>query len=165
VPVRVVLGGSTRQASVAAGLAQAPPDTDIVLVHDAARPLVPPELIARVVESVRAGHRAVVPGLPVTDTLKRVLPGGSVEPVAATVERAPLRAVQTPQGFDRELLELAHAAATHRSADESTAATDDAGLVEALGEPVVVVAGDERAAKITTAHDLRVATLTLQEER
>lgn len=165
VPVRVVLGGSTRQASVAAGLAQAPPDADIVLVHDAARPLVPPELIARVVESVRAGHRAVVPGLPVTDTLKRVLPGGSVEPVAATVERAPLRAVQTPQGFDRELLELAHAAATHRSADESTAATDDAGLVEALGEPVVVVAGDERAAKITTAHDLRVATLTLQEER
>ncbi|MGM7422645.1 IspD/TarI family cytidylyltransferase [Cellulosimicrobium sp. CpK407] len=186
-PVRVVEGAGTRQASVAAGLragldadapdagtggrsAPAQPAVDVVLVHDAARPLAPPALVRRVVEAVRAGHGAVVPGLPVTDTIKRVTAARAgdpsrAEPVTETVDRAALRAVQTPQGFDRALLVRAHEAATHRADDERSAATDDAGLVEALGLPVHVVPGDAAAAKITTAHDLRVAALTLREDR
>jgi 2-C-methyl-D-erythritol 4-phosphate cytidylyltransferase len=187
-PVRVVEGAGTRQASVAAGLraglVEGPDEEpvpemvsepvsepfDVVLVHDAARPLAPPALVRRVVEAVRAGHAAVVPGLPVTDTIKRVAPARAedpshAEPVAETVDRAALRAVQTPQGFDRSLLVRAHESAAHRADDERSAATDDAGLVEALGLPVHVVPGDPAAAKITTAHDLRVAALTLREER
>jgi 2-C-methyl-D-erythritol 4-phosphate cytidylyltransferase len=180
-PVRAVEGAGTRQASVAAGLraglagpgrdgpAEALPygeEFDVVLVHDAARPLASPELVRRVVAAVRAGHGAVVPGLPVTDTIKRVVPrAGGVERVTQTVDRADLRAVQTPQGFDRALLERAHAAAAHREGDESLSATDDAGLVEDLGVDVHVVPGETAAAKITTAHDLRVAALTLQEAR
>jgi len=162
--VRVVAGGATRQASVAAGLAALGADLDAgttVLVHDAARPFAPAELVARVVAAVAAGHEAVVPGLPVTDTVKRVGPAdaGGAEPVRATVERADLRAVQTPQGFTLGLLRRAHDEAARHAHDESLAATDDAGLVERLGHAVWVVAGDERAAKITTARDLRVAEL------
>ncbi|MBM7821169.1 2-C-methyl-D-erythritol 4-phosphate cytidylyltransferase [Cellulosimicrobium cellulans] len=175
-PVRVVEGAGTRQASVAAGLRAGLVEgrdgepVDVVLVHDAARPLAPPALVRRVVDAVRAGHGAVVPGLPVTDTIKRVTPARAgdpsrAEPVAETVDRAALRAVQTPQGFDRSLLVRAHQAAAHRADDEASAATDDAGLVEALGLPVHVVPGDAAAAKITTAHDLRVAALTLREDR
>ncbi|WP_435737028.1 2-C-methyl-D-erythritol 4-phosphate cytidylyltransferase [Cellulosimicrobium sp. PMB13] len=178
-PVHVVAGSGTRQASVAAGLraglagadaASGAGPVDVVLVHDAARPLAPPALVRRVVEAVRAGHLAVVPGLPVTDTVKRVDPAGPDDPVhaervTATVDRSALRAVQTPQGFDRALLERAHAAAEHRGDDESAAATDDAGLVEDLGHAVHVVPGDPAAAKITTRRDLRVAELTLQESR
>ncbi|MEU2200897.1 2-C-methyl-D-erythritol 4-phosphate cytidylyltransferase [Isoptericola sp. NPDC019482] len=167
VPVRVVEGGSTRQASVAAGLALAGPEDDVVLVHDAARPLAPPRLVRRVVEAVRGGHGAVVPGLPVADTVKRVAPAssaGGVERVVETPDRAVLRAVQTPQGFDRALLERAHARGASRATAEGLAATDDAGLVEALGEAAYVVAGEESALKITTERDLQVATLLLQEE-
>lgn len=167
VPVVVVPGGATRQGSVAAALAAlAPyPDVDVVLVHDAARPGTPPDVVGRVVAAVRAGHGAVVPAVPVADTVKRVGPGaGGVLPVLETVPRAALRAVQTPQGFDRGLLERAHAAAAGSAADESVAASDDAGLVERLGERVWVVAGDERSAKITTARDLRVAELLLEED-
>lgn len=154
----VVGGGRTRQESVAAGLAELVDDVDVVLVHDAARPFAPPELVARVVDAVRAGHAAVVPGLPVVDTVKRVAAGdGTGRPVVATVPRTDLVAVQTPQGFDREVLERAHAVASGRGASEETAASDDAGLVEAAGVPVWVVPGDERAAKVTTARDLHVA--------
>lgn len=189
VPWRVVEGGPSRQASVAAGLAalvetmspSAP--YDVVLVHDAARPLASPDLVRRVVAAVRAGAGAVVPGLPVTDTVKTVGPvspsgqegadagtgtgastgpaAGSPEPfleqVTGTVDRAPLRAVQTPQGFRWDLLLRAHAAGQDRAHDEATAATDDSSLVEALGEPVFVVAGEAGALKITTTHDLAVA--------
>jgi len=176
-PVRVVAGGATRQASVAAGLAAlrdlADPtdgaaatgrvvvaDDTVVLVHDAARPFGPPELVARVVAAVADGHDAVVPGLPVTDTVKRVGPAqAGAAPVVGTVERAELRAVQTPQGFRLGLLRRAHDEAARHADDESLAATDDAGLVERLGRTVWVVPGDERAAKITTARDLRVAEL------
>ncbi len=162
--VRVVPGGATRQASVAAGLAALPGALDadaVVLVHDAARPFAPPDLVERVVAAVRSGHGAVVPGLPVTDTVKRVGPadGTAAQPVLATVERADLRAVQTPQGFRLDLLRDAHDEAVAHAHDESLAATDDAGLVERLGLDVWVVPGDERAAKITTARDLRVAEL------
>ncbi|WP_090031064.1 IspD/TarI family cytidylyltransferase [Cellulomonas marina] len=186
VPVRLVAGGASRQASVAAGLAVLGPDVDVVLVHDAARALAGPGLVRAVEAEVRAGRAAVVPGLPVTDTLKRVgrpqvapgtttvhgAAGGPVPgpagappawPVLATVDRGELRAVQTPQGFDRALLDRAHAAAAHLAGDEATALTDDAGLVEALGAEVWVVPGEERAMKVTTAHDLAVARLLLDE--
>jgi len=154
----VVGGGRTRQESVAAGLAELGDDVDVVLVHDAARPFAPPELVARVVDAVRAGHAAVVPGLPVVDTVKRVGGGdASGRPVLQTVPRADLVAVQTPQGFDRDVLERAHAVGSGRGSSEATAASDDAGLVEATGVPVWVVPGDERAAKVTTARDLLVA--------
>lgn len=171
VALLVVAGGATRQASVAAGLAALAADArasdvDVVLVHDAARPLAPPSLVARVIEAVRDGHPAVVPGLPVTDTIKRVAPhrGVAVEPVLETVPRVELRAVQTPQGFDRELLLRAHAHGSDDAHDEAQSASDDAGLVERLGEPVWVVAGDERAAKITTARDLAVAALPTESD-
>lgn len=154
----VVAGGRTRQESVAAGLAELVDGVDVVLVHDAARPFAPPGLVARVVDAVRAGHVAVVPGLPVVDTVKRVGAGGAAgRPVLQTVPRADLVAVQTPQGFDRDVLERAHAVGSGRAADEATAASDDAGLVEAQGVAVWVVPGDERAAKVTTARDLLVA--------
>ncbi|QZN86082.1 2-C-methyl-D-erythritol 4-phosphate cytidylyltransferase [Cellulomonas sp. C5510] len=166
VPVVLVEGqAASRQASVAVGLAAVPPEADVVLVHDAARALASPALVRSVERAVRAGHPAVVPGLPVTDTVKQV--GESRDgaaPVVATVERAALRAVQTPQGFDRTLLDAAHAAGAHRATDEATAATDDAALVEALGEQVWVVPGDESAAKITTPRDLAVAELLARAE-
>jgi len=158
VPVRVVPGGSTRQASVAAGLAVVPGDATIVLVHDAARALVPAETVDRVVAAVRAGHPAVVPAVPVTDTLTRVRTDGSA---AGTVPRADLRAVQTPQGFDRATLDRAHRDARAVADDEASAATDDAGLVERLGLPVHVVAGHDDAFKVTTARDLALAELVL----
>jgi 2-C-methyl-D-erythritol 4-phosphate cytidylyltransferase len=147
---RVVAGGVDRQASVAVGLRSLPDRTDVVLVHDAARCLAPSGLFGRVVAAVRAGHRAVVPGLPVTDTVKVVDRDGSV---VGTVDREPLRAVQTPQGFARDLLARAHADAARAGG----AVTDDAGLVERLGQPVLVVPGHWLARKITTAADLRLA--------
>lgn len=154
----VVGGGRTRQGSVAAGLAELGDDVDLVLVHDAARAFAPPALVARVADAVRAGHAAVVPGLPVVDTVKRVGAGDAAgRPVLATVPRADLVAVQTPQGFARDVLERAHAVGAGRAGDEGTAASDDAGLVEESGGVVWVVPGDERAAKVTTARDLLVA--------
>jgi 2-C-methyl-D-erythritol 4-phosphate cytidylyltransferase/2-C-methyl-D-erythritol 2,4-cyclodiphosphate synthase len=157
-PYEVVAGGATRQASVAAGLAalaDEPPDA-VVLVHDAARPLVPPSVVRRVVVAVAGGHDAVVPAVPVTDTIKAVLD----DVVAGTVDRRDLRAVQTPQGFTLDALRRAHAAAMAPD-DDATAASDDAGLVERLGEPVWVVAGHEDAMKITTPRDLSVAASLL----
>jgi len=151
----VVAGGATRQASVAAGLVALPDESDVVLVHDAARPFPPPEMVDRVIAAVRAGHPAVIPALPVTDTVKRVGAGDATgEPVEETVPRGPLRAVQTPQGFARDVLVAAHAAAASGAHDEVTAASDDAGLAEGIGVPVWVVAGDELAEKITTAVDI-----------
>lgn len=166
VPVTLVEGSTSRQASVAAGLAALPDDVDVVLVHDAARALASPGLVRTVERAVRAGHRAVVPGLPVADTLKQVGDETSdgARPVVATLPRSTLRAVQTPQGFDRALLDAAHAAGRDRAADEATAATDDASLVEALGDQVWVVPGEEAAMKITTTRDLAVAELLARGE-
>lgn len=162
VPVTIVPGGTTRQASVAAGVAALGPEVDVVLVHDAARCLTPPALVRAVERAVRSGHRAVVPGLPVADTIKETAPGDDEAlRVRATLDRGVLRAVQTPQGFDRALLEQAHAAAAGRGADEATAAADDASLVELLGEPVWVVPGDPLALKITTPTDLALAEVLL----
>jgi 2-C-methyl-D-erythritol 4-phosphate cytidylyltransferase len=115
-----------------------------VLVHDAARPLVPPEVVDRVIAALRGGAQGVVPALPLADTVKRVGPDGSV---AETLDRGALRAVQTPQGFPLAVLRAA-------LAGDPAGATDCASMVERLGRPVVCVEGDERAFKITTPADL-----------
>jgi 2-C-methyl-D-erythritol 4-phosphate cytidylyltransferase len=156
-PVRVVTGGASRADSVAAALAALPTDVDVVLVHDAARPLVPVTLIDRVVAAVQAGHGAVVPAIPLADTVRRVGPDGAV---VETPDRASLRAVQTPQGFTRALLDRAYAAAPDLG-DPPQAPTDDAGLVERLGVPVHLVPGDPEAFKVTTPLDLRTAEAVL----
>jgi 2-C-methyl-D-erythritol 4-phosphate cytidylyltransferase len=150
VAVSVVVGGAERGDSVAAGLAALPPEVEIVLVHDAARCLTPVAVFERVIAAVTAGAVAVVPGTAVVDTIKQVDADGLV---VATPERSALRAVQTPQGFRRDVLERAHALASR--------ATDDAGLVERLGERVLVVEGDARAFKVTTPGDLEAATRLL----
>jgi 2-C-methyl-D-erythritol 4-phosphate cytidylyltransferase len=154
VQLLVVTGGASRQASVAAALAAAPDRYDIVLVHDAARSLAPPELVERVAAAVREGHEAVIPTMPVVDTIKHIHLSGEV---IATLDRAELRAVQTPQGFVRSVLIDAHAAAV----DEHT---DDAGLAEKLGVTVWAVPGEEAALKITRPFDLAVAELLLDRE-
>lgn len=138
----VVAGGATRAASVRAGLAVVPDEAQIVVVHDAARPLASPDLFALVVDAVRSGAAGAVPGIPVSDTLKRVDQGR----ILATVERAELVAVQTPQAFRGAALRRAHASLAE--------ATDDAALLELLGEEVVVVPGEPRNLKLTDAHDL-----------
>jgi 2-C-methyl-D-erythritol 4-phosphate cytidylyltransferase len=150
--VHVVVGGDTRTASVRAALATAPQHTGpgAVLVHDAARPLTPPAVVARVLAALAAGALAVVPVLPVVDTTVVVDDDGLV---SADLPRAALRRVQTPQGFDRDTL-LAAYGRVHGAAAEFT---DDASVVRAAGVPVQTVAGDERAAKITVAHDLLAA--------
>lgn len=146
-PVAVVVGADTRQQSVAAGLAVLASGVEVVLVHDAARALTPSSLFDAVVSAVRATGHGVIPGLPVSDTIKRVSVDGAVH---ETVDRSELSAIQTPQGFPRDQLLAAYAAAER---DE----TDDAGLVAAAGHPVSVVPGDAHAFKITTPWDLRRA--------
>ncbi|MGP3635773.1 2-C-methyl-D-erythritol 4-phosphate cytidylyltransferase [Streptomyces sp. 24-1644] len=159
----VVPGGKTRQESVKLGLDVLPADISVVLVHDAARPLVPVDTVDAVVEAVRDGAPAVVPALPLADTVKEVEPGprGEPEPVLATPVRARLRAVQTPQGFDRDTLVRAHTTA----AVDGEGATDDAGMVERLGAPVVVVPGHEEAFKVTRPLDLLLAEAVLARRR
>lgn len=159
--VVIVAGGATRQESVAIALAHLPADVDVVLVHDAARPLVPVELVDAVASAVRAGAPAVIPVLPVSDTVKEIDAGGRV---VRTIDRSTLRAVQTPQGFDRLVLERAHAVEPGDATD-ATNATDDAGLVERLGVPVVVVPGHEEALKVTRPFDLAVAEAVLARRR
>jgi 2-C-methyl-D-erythritol 4-phosphate cytidylyltransferase len=160
--LEVVAGGRTRQESVALALAVLPADVDVVLVHDAARPLAPAELVDAVAAAVRSGADAVVPGQALADTVKQVDPAGRVE---ATLDRSVLRAVQTPQGFRRTVLEAAHAAAAGSASDESSAATDDAGLVERIGGTVLVVAGSEEAFKVTRPLDLVLAEAVLARRR
>lgn len=145
--VAVVAGGATRQQSVAAGLAVIGDDVEVVLVHDAARALTPSALFDAVVDAVVETGHGVIPGLAVSDTIKRVAGDGSVH---ETVDRSTLAAVQTPQGFPRDQLLAAYAAAT-------TDETDDAGLVAAAGHRVTVVPGATEAFKITTPWDLQRA--------
>jgi 2-C-methyl-D-erythritol 4-phosphate cytidylyltransferase len=152
----IVAGGAYRTESVGRALAECsglngPSGSrkpDFVLVHDAARALTPPGLVVRVVEALRAGHPAVVPVLPLSDTIKAVDANGAV---LGTPERAGLRAVQTPQGFATELLLRAY----ERAATEEF--TDDASMVEHIGGQVQVVDGDPLAFKITTRLDLLLA--------
>lgn len=142
-PDVVVAGGATRSASVRAGLAQVPEGVEAVVVHDAARPLAHPGLFSAVLEALAAGADGAVAAVPVADTLKRVDADGTV---VETVDREGLWAVQTPQGFRADVLRAAHAGKPE--------ATDDAGLVEAAGGRVVVVAGDRRNLKVTDPADL-----------
>jgi len=154
--VSVVAGGTTRQESVGRAVASLPAEIDIVLVHDAARPLAPVELVDAIAAAVRDGADAVVPVLPVPDTIKEV---DAAEQVTQTLDRAALRAVQTPQGFRRAVLEQAHAAAG------GELATDDAGLVERLGLKVSTVRGAEEAFKVTRPLDLVLAEAVLAKRR
>ena len=142
----IVDGGATRSASVRCGLAAVPDDAGVVLVHDGARPLATPGLFRRVADAVLAGADAVVPGVPVTDSLRTA--GGGV------VARDGVIAVQTPQGFSADSLRAAHAGGGE--------ASDDATLVEAAGGTVVVVEGEPANLKITRPADLDLARLELE---
>lgn len=143
----VVAGGATRSDSVRAGLAAVPETAEVVVVHDAARPLATAALFAEVVRVVRApdGPDGAIPGLPVSDTVKRV----TGDRVGQTVPRDELVAVQTPQAFRAPALRRAH--------QGEPSATDDAALLEALGLEVRVVAGEPWNIKVTTVGDLAVA--------
>ena len=136
-----VTGGATRSASVRLGLDEVPADADAILVHDAARPLLPPDLVPRLLEALAEGFDGAVPGLPVNDTVKRVRDGVVLE----TPARDELVAIQTPQAFVASVLRAA-------AAGEGS---DCASLVEAAGGRVKVVQGDERLLKVTTPDDLR----------
>ncbi len=151
----VLAGGTTRQESVRRALAGLPDSVQTVLVHDAARPLVPVELVDAVAATVLEGEVAVVPGMPVADTVKRV----DGEAVVETLDRSSLRGIQTPQGFARATLEEAHLGAAEGEA------TDDAALVEQLGRRVVVVPGAEDAFKVTRPLDLLLAEAVLSRRR
>lgn len=146
----LVTGGASRAESVRAGLAVVPGTAEVVVVHDAARPLATADLFVSVIAAVRAGADGAVPGLAVADTLKRV---DDVR-VTATVDRVGLVAVQTPQAFAAGILRAAHAT----RAD----ATDDAALVETIGGTVVVVPGDPRNLKVTGPADLMIAAALLE---
>ena len=143
--VLVVAGGASRAESVRAGLAALPGDATHVLVHDAARPLTSPELVQRVLAALESGADAAVPVVPVTDTLRTV--GGN------PVDRSGYVAVQTPQGFDLDVLRAAHS--------EGGEATDDATLVSLNGGTVVHVDGDVRNIKITVSQDIPIAEALL----
>jgi 2-C-methyl-D-erythritol 4-phosphate cytidylyltransferase len=138
-----VAGGETRTDSVRAGIAEVPEDAVVVLVHDAARPLVSEAVIERVLAPLAEGWDGAVPGLPLADTLKRVGADGRVE---ETVSRDGLWAVQTPQAFPADVL--------RRAVASGGEATDCASLVEAAGGRIKVVEGDPRLLKVTTADDL-----------
>ncbi|MDQ1393678.1 MAG: 2-C-methyl-D-erythritol 4-phosphate cytidylyltransferase [Acidimicrobiaceae bacterium] len=146
-------GGTTRSASVRAGLAAVPDSAEIVVVHDAARPLARPELFERVVAAIRASASAsadaAIAVVPVADTIKRV----RGDRVTETLDRAELVMVQTPQAFRADALRKAHAGEPE--------ATDDAALIEAMGGTVVTVPGDRRNFKLTTPDDLLLASVLL----
>jgi len=138
----VVAGGATRADSVRAGVAEVPEDAAVIVVHDAARPLLPDDVVARVVTALGEGWDGAVPALPLSDTVKRA----EGEAVAETVDRTGLVAVQTPQAFPASSLRRALAAGGD--------VTDCAGLVEAVGGRVRLVEGDRRLVKVTTQADL-----------
>jgi 2-C-methyl-D-erythritol 4-phosphate cytidylyltransferase len=140
------VGGRARSESVTNGLEDLPTECEIVVIHDAARPLVTNETIGRVIDEARLGNGAVA-AVPVIDTLKRVDSDGKI---VETVDRFELWRAQTPQAFPRKVIERAHREV--READRITA-TDDAALCEQIGLPVVVVRGSERAHKITDEND------------
>jgi 2-C-methyl-D-erythritol 4-phosphate cytidylyltransferase / 2-C-methyl-D-erythritol 2,4-cyclodiphosphate synthase len=143
---RIVVGGSTRSSSIQAALKEISSDIEFILVHDAARALASSSLAERVINELVNGERAVIPVLPVADTIKRIDAQGYV---VETPDRQMLRAVQTPQGFAASVLRQAHASEGD--------ATDDAGLVERMGIPVKTIDGEVQAMKITTKDDLALA--------
>jgi 2-C-methyl-D-erythritol 4-phosphate cytidylyltransferase len=161
--VRVVRGGDSRQESVARALEQVPSDTELVLVHDAVRPFVTREQIARVIEEARHCHAAIL-GIPAMDTVKEVKRASLPEDVAlitATIPRERVVLAQTPQVFATKLLKEAFA----RAGADGVSASDEAGLVERLGRDVHVVLGSERNIKITKPADMELARFFLERER
>ena len=155
----LVAGGPTRQASVAAGLRALPPGPGYVVVHDAARPLVAPGAVDRMLELLlEAGLAGVVPGVPVIDTIRRV---DDAQRSTGIVDREQLRSMQTPQLFVREVLERAYRLARR----DGVQATDEAALVELAGHQVQVVPGDPENLKVTTPLDLAVAETLLARRR
>lgn len=170
----VVAGGDSRSESVRAGLAAIPAKATVILVHDAARPLASVELFERVIAAVRADAPAVVPAVRVVDTIRSVGPiapssasadsasadsasadsaDSAVVGVSAVVDRDQLRAVQTPQGFRADLLRRAY--------EGDGQATDDAGLVEALGQPIILIEGERSNLKLTETADRIIAEALL----
>lgn len=143
----VVQGGATRSDSVREGLAAVPVDAEIVLIHDAARPLARRAVFDAVIDAIRGGADAAIPAIPVIDTIKRV----DGERVVETLVRDELVAVQTPQAFNAASLRRAHASGAE--------ATDDAALIEAAGGKAVVVPGDPTNIKITLPSDFTLAEL------
>ncbi|MDN5825371.1 MAG: 2-C-methyl-D-erythritol 4-phosphate cytidylyltransferase, partial [Micrococcaceae bacterium] len=167
IPLSTATGGSSRNDSVRAGLAELG-DVDHVLVHDAARCLTPADVFVRVAAALAAGATAVVPGVAVSDTIKSIDPKApatagipGAHRVTGTPDRSGLRAIQTPQGFDARALDAAHAGAATLGAAEAEAITDDARLMEATGSEVLVVPGAADAFKITTGLDLLLAEALL----
>jgi 2-C-methyl-D-erythritol 4-phosphate cytidylyltransferase len=161
--VRVVRGGDSRQDSVAQALEQVPNDVEIVLVHDAVRPFVTREQIARVIEEAGKRHAAIL-GIPAMDTIKEVKRASLPEDVAlitATIPRERVVMAQTPQAFSTKLLKEAFA----RAQADAVGASDEAGLVERLGYDVHVVHGSERNIKITKPADMELARFYLERER
>ncbi len=170
VDVQVVVGGATRQASVHHALAAVSADAEFVLVHDAARPLVPAEVCRRVLDALEGGAPVVVPAIEVADSLRDLTTDGQT----SVVDRARIRAVQTPQGFRADVLRAAHDAAAAASGRPQpmwvaadgrrgapTPATDDASLVERAGVPVTLVEGSALAFKVTTPLDLLLCEAVL----
>ncbi|WP_040667627.1 IspD/TarI family cytidylyltransferase, partial [Nitrolancea hollandica] len=151
--IAVCRGGATRQESVAAGITRLPATVDLVLIHDAARPLVTPELIRQGIAMARQ-HGSAVAAIPVVDTIKQVDPEGRV---LATPDRATLYAAQTPQVFRRDWL----AAAYKRARDLPV--TDEASLLELAGLPVYIYPGSPENLKLTTPIDLLIAEALLSE--
>jgi len=152
----VMVGGETRQASVAVGLGALSGKVKLAAIHDGARPLITWQVIDRVVRAANA-YGAAAPAIPVKDTIK-VVRGGIV---ADTPDRKTLQAVQTPQVFDMDLLR----GALKKAADDGVEVTDDCGAVERLGMSVKIVEGDERNIKVTTPLDLKIAELFLEERK
>ncbi len=153
----VVTGGPTRSESVRAGLAQVPGDVDYVLVHDVARPLASKAVFERVIEALAGDCDGAVPGIAVSDTLKRsVAHESGFLSVSTTLDREGVYAIQTPQGFKAAVLRAAHATGKD--------ATDDAHLVELAGGHVVIVPGDPRNIKVTTPSDIVICESLLERE-
>ncbi|HEX6393312.1 MAG TPA: 2-C-methyl-D-erythritol 4-phosphate cytidylyltransferase [Acidimicrobiales bacterium] len=146
----VVAGGATRSESVRAGLAAVPESADVIVVHDAARPVAAPELWSAVIAEVTAGADGAVPACPLTDTIRKKTPDGASQ----ILDRSTLFAVQTPQAFRAACLRRAHAAGGD--------ATDDSALVEAIGGRVVIVDGSPENLKVTTPSDLFVASALIR---
>ena len=162
-PVRVLRGGATRQESVSRALAEVPSDAELVLVHDAVRPLITREQTERVIEQAKACGAAIL-GVPATDTIKEVKRASLPKDVAlitATIPRERIVMAQTPQVFNTALLKEAFA----RAAQDGMTASDEASLVERLGREVRVVHGSERNLKVTRPGDMELARFHLQQER
>jgi 2-C-methyl-D-erythritol 4-phosphate cytidylyltransferase len=155
--VEIIEGGEERKQTVDKLLSATPPERDIILVHDGARPLVSAKLIQKVLEAA-AKWGAAIAAIPITDTIKKSTNGG--ETVSGTVDRASLYRAQTPQAFHRDLIVSAH----RRARKDRLEVTDDASLMEQMGHEVRIVEGEERNIKITTLEDLELVRWIVQSQ-